>query len=479
MMGLSRICLMMEDSLLSCANTNWGFAHPLLNFILTKITGNLLISQRILSALFTMGAFFLCERIMRTLFQLKNRMIMTVTLVAMALSPWTSESILSVHLDIASVFFVLAGLLMMNSPDRGRLVLAGFLITISAWFRFHYLIFILLFPLLVYAIHARHRGFQKAGYTLIGIIPGLLIPYILNYAAYGHWFISNHKMILALSGGILKLTNNFAPQLENMSYSQMASLISWPLYLSQRWEMLIETRVMLPLIVMGISYAVILLWNGRAMTGEAEKKTDSLSILNTVEYNGFLIFMYLMLSVFPFVLIRGLTFRLESAFFIPFIPIMALMLESRMTRRYYIVILIYLMVNWGQMTMESIEKKHDHSRVQERIAREVERVIPPEIRKLYSHEILNGMEVYNRENPYLLFSPVVTGGWMVHSRPLADHFGRVDLETLHHNYNYKRYRYIILAKRPSFSFWQYDTELLSKGTMVAETKNMYILQPHR
>lgn len=467
-LGLSRICLFMEDNLIYCVNNNWGFANPLLNYLLTAITGNLLVSQRIISAFFTLSTFILCERIITSTLHIKSKTNTLLVLGFMAVSPWSIESILSVHLDIVSISFVLCGILMTNCKKKRWVILSGFLVSMSVWFRFHYLLFTLLYPVLVYAMNIRQEGLKKGLLSLIGLLPGILIPHILSYFAYGSWFFSNQKLIFIRSIGIMNLSNSFAQQSELIHYSDIVNSISWTRYGINCLTLLFEPMVIFPFLFVCSSFILITIYN--------KKKNHLGTLADPSEFKICLMIIYILASTLPFIIIRGLTLRLESALFLTAIPIVTFIIDSQNTRRFFFLLIVFLFINWSKNSIDIISLNYTKHKLKSRMTDDIERAIPVEVRRNEYDKILVGLDVYNRQNPYLSFSPEIMGGWFAYFPPLVRKFGRVEFRTLHQNKNYERFKYIILDRHPKFDFWQFNSELLSKGVILMDTKDLIILE---
>ena len=93
--GLGELCLLMDADIKYCVNNNWGFAHPLSCWLLTKITGDLLISQRILNSLFIMISATLLVRIVRYS-RVRLSKASAGCLLLFVSSPWAAEAAVSV-----------------------------------------------------------------------------------------------------------------------------------------------------------------------------------------------------------------------------------------------------------------------------------------------------------------------------------------------------------------------------------------------
>jgi hypothetical protein len=417
--GLSRLCLFMEGDLLHCVNNNWGFATPLLNYMLTAITGNLLVSQRIISAFFTLGAFVLCERIISSTLHIHDKLNKVYILGFMALSPWAIESIVSVHLDIASISFVLCGILMANCKKKRWFILSGLFISMSMWFRFHFLLYTILYPIVVYAMNIHRDGLKKGLLSLAGLSAGIVLPHMLSYLAYGTWFFANQKLIFAQSAGILEWTNSYAQQLKLMSYWDIIGAISWAGYFKNFIRGLLEPVCVLPFLFVCSSFFIITIY--KVFWGNPQKKKILCGTwLDTGEYKTLILIVYVITSTLPFLFIRGFTTRLESALFITGIPILSFVIHSQKTRHFFLLLILFFFINWSHIALDRMYVAEPHRQhLLARITDDIERSIPLEARKNQYDKILVGLEVYNRQNPWLSFSPEIVGGWVAHFPPLS------------------------------------------------------------
>ncbi len=64
--------LMDRESWKYCISDNWGFAHTALHYLLTKLTGDLWLSSRLICALSLVFLIYLSEKVMRCTWKRKT-----------------------------------------------------------------------------------------------------------------------------------------------------------------------------------------------------------------------------------------------------------------------------------------------------------------------------------------------------------------------------------------------------------------------
>ena len=113
--GVGTICKLMDTDIRYCVNNNWGFAHPLACWLLTKLTGDLFVSQRLLNALFTMLYILFLTRMVRYAYGALSLRSVGVILLFIC-SPWMVEAAISTHLDIIPITLIFAAVTLIMQP---------------------------------------------------------------------------------------------------------------------------------------------------------------------------------------------------------------------------------------------------------------------------------------------------------------------------------------------------------------------------
>lgn len=476
-MGLSQICLLMEDNIKYCVNNNWGFAHPLVNYLLTKITGNLLISQRIISGLFTLFALIVSKKIMKYVLPIKSKLAKLFILLFFIMSPWYIAAIVSVHLDIVAITFILLGILLLNVRRPIFFLLSGMLVSMSYWFRFHFLIYVILYPVVVYLFNLDARGGRKLVLCVLGVMVGILTPHILCFNSYGIISISNQKIFLAQLAGIYEWSLEFAKKLAEMSYSDIIGKISLTKSIIRFGSALADIRIIL-LLVFYFAFIIECFLKVNENTKYKWKKKWS----NTKYFKLLILIIYMFLSVLPFVYLRGYTLRLWSALIIVSLPICAYITFASKRVHYYIIMFLFvvssLWTSYNQFICFGNKNKHF-----EKISYAIEKVIPLKELRLNYNKILMVAEFYNKYNKYLNFNPAVIGGWPAHFKPLNEKLGQIDIYNLFQAKTYEKFNYIVLSKeifpQNSLQVVSSTGQFFSEFNILLETEDLIIIKVRR
>ena len=469
---LSRICLLMDSDVTYCVNNNWGFGHPLSCWILTKWTGDILISQRMINTGFTLVFLFSLLSLLSfmniKMCSNKKAMLLSVFLFT---SPWIIDLVLSMHIDIAPIALLFAGIVL-NVKYRDKaaaLFLAAILVGSSYWFRFHFLSFALLFP--VFSILYRANGgkqWRSLIITISGIIISIALPHFLNHAVYGQFSISNEKFVLAQALGIADWSNEFAQKLEKMTVPEMFKDFNAALFIAKYGYNFLKSGIAAFLLI----YGVFLF---RYIKKNRFQKT-AIFTTGSNEFVLLLIAAYAIIAVVPFTFIRGFTYRLEAAFVCLMFPLLLWAFTRYPIRKLRIIIAVLLviftyhhLVFWQQFITNRATLVH-YSKV-------IPENIPVTVLQNNSEEIICCVDYYNPNNKYRLCNPMVFAGWGVRFKPFVENFGFLNLSDPYENSAYLNARYIILPSNPVY--FEYPLEILSKSEIVYEDKNCYILYKNR
>lgn len=470
--GLSQICLLMDDNIKYCVNTNWGFAHPLVQYLLTKITGNLLVSQRILSGIFTLWALLISKKIMKDIFPVKSKLALLSVLCFFIMTPWYLSAIVSVHLDVAAITFILLGITLLNAPKAIVFFWSGMLVSISYWFRFHFLIYVILYPVVVYLFNLGDKRRIKAMFCALGVIVGSLIPHILCFISYGAMSIINQKGVLTLMAGIYDSHSlGYIKRIPEILDGYLFGEVSLARLFFRFISALTDVRVILLLAFYAIFIGERCLRARQIQHRERAEET-------TIFFKLIVLIIYTLMSVLPFVYIRGATVRLWSALFMVSLPICAY-IASTLKRQYYIVMLLFVVSSlWASYNL--LVHFNSKNKYFENMSYALESVIPPNELKVNFDKILMVTEYYNKYNKYLMFHSAVIGGWPVYFKPLIERFGRIDLYNLFESKAYQKFDYIVLDKRifpkSYLLFIPNDINISPEFSILLETERLIIIK---
>lgn len=455
---LSRICLLMDNNIKYCVNNNWGFAHPISCWLSTKITGDLLLSQRLINIIFfTILLIFACKFLKLSKIKLTRSVSLVVT--AFIMSPWVIDLIVSVHMDIVPVTLIVIALYyMINGKSPHTVIFAGLICGISYWFRFHYLSFALLFPIMTLFFKKENRKFLTDFISAsIGILFSIAVPHILCEMVYGVLNISNQKFVIAQAIGIADWSYQFAQRLEKMTINDMIKRADYLLFMAKYIYRLLKSGL----------FPVILIFLYFIYDNFKRNKTK-LSNLPA----PFIIAGYAAVSVIPFTVLRGFTYRLEAAMMLFMVPLILWILHKN-DNKANIIALVFIL----NIAIHSIPFQRDFIKNRNTLlsySKLISNNIPEEILKEKSDCIICCVDYYNPYNRYRLCNPMVFIGWGVRFKPLVENFGFLDLTDPFDNTIYKQSCYIVLP--PDQGKFKYSQKIQEMNKTVFKNDQLLILK---
>jgi hypothetical protein len=455
----------MDNNIKYCVNNNWGFAHPLFCWLTTKITGDLFISQRLISSLFSLLFVLVLLRMIRALgFHFTKRNI--ALLFVFLFSPWMLEIVLSVHLDIIPITLIFTAVLLILVQKKPITFLtAGFIAGAAYWFRFHFLTYAMLFPVLTYFLTKHCRSnFQTFILSGVGSAISIIIPQLLCMATYGVFSISNEKFVLANALGIVDWTYESALKLETLNMIDIFRNLDIKTYVLKYGYHFIKSGL--------FSIAIIFLIF--IFEYIKKKKNGKLNIFDFSNEQGQLLLLALLafFAFVPFTLVRGFTYRLEAAFVFWIIPVMLWLLTNSTIRVARITVVVLLIgITYQQKSFWDTFTLNKATIV--KIASGVSEKIPISILKNEPERIICCVDYYNPYNKYLLCNPMVFAGWGVRFIPFVEHFGYLNLSDPYANNIYTNAKYIIIPANPQY--FKYASDLVSLNKVVFKDNNILIL----
>jgi hypothetical protein len=201
-------------------------------WLATKITGDLFVSQRIISSLFSIIFTFVLMRMIRNASICFTKGIVARIFVFLC-NPWILELALSVHLDIIPITLILGSVTFaLKQRNPFTFLITGFIIGASYWFRFHFLTYAMFFPVIVYLLTKHNKtNFQAVVCAVISSVISISIPHVLCMAAFGVFSISNEKFVLAYALGVVDWTYESALKLESISTSDLFRNFVFKMYI--------------------------------------------------------------------------------------------------------------------------------------------------------------------------------------------------------------------------------------------------------
>ena len=463
---LSRICLLMDNCIKYCVNNNWGFAHPLFCWLTTKITGDLFISQRIISSLFSLLFVFILLRTIRNLgihFTKRNIALLFVFLC----SPWMLEIVLSVHLDIIPITLIFtAVLLALVQKKPFTFLIAGFIAGMAYWFRFHFLTYAMLFPVFTFFLTKHNKAnIQAVVFASIGSVISIVIPQLLCLATYGVFSISNEKFVLAYAVGIVDWTYESALKLETLNTIDIFRNFDILIYMLKYGYHFIKSGL----------FPITILFSIFIYEHYKKNKNEKLNIFDFSSKRGqlLLLALYAFFTFVPFTLVRGFTYRLEAAFVFWIIPVILWLLTNSSKRVIRVTAVVLLIgIIYQQKTFWDVFTVNKATIVA--IAKEVSEKIPLSILKNEPERVICCVDYYNPYNKYRLCNPMVFAGWGVRFEPFIENFGFLNMTKPFNNEIYNKAKYLVLPSNPTF--FTYSSELKVKNLQLFKDNEVIILQ---
>jgi hypothetical protein len=466
---------MERRGLLYCVNDGWGFANPLLNYLLTKLTGDLLVSQRILSLVGATCTVVFADRVMRRLFSVGTP-IRTAFLLAMIISPWMAESLVSVGLDIIPIAFTVAALSMLGAKRLSSYFVAGLVATAGSWFRFHFAAYAAVFIVLVAAHSLGREAWRKAAITALGVAVGMAVPVLMSELAFGVASVSNQKLILALLMDSFSWSVQYQSTLNAVPLSTIVSNIHWLKLMIWRCMQFLEWIPFVLLISLFVVHLTGLIrQRPRSDSGGSSFRRFWRLAVSMRNEPTVTVALFILVAMTPFLLLRELTPRLEAAIFLVGFPWLAGVYTLQRHRLGAgLVVAIILVACAG--TPATLHSYLSMKRSFEQMDREVRSVIPASVAVNAPEKVVDGLTDYpNRHNRYWLWNPVVLGGWPARWVPFRKEFGVLDLAGSPTNCVLPDVEYLLLAGKPRLVFERYDESWLKFGRRQIEFKDVVVL----
>ncbi len=459
--GLGRICLLMDrQGWLRCVNDNWGFAQSLSCWLLTKVTGNLLISQRLMCCLGGLLAVVSAERVMRMVLCVKSRRVRFWALLAFLLNGYMASALLSTHLDIVAVGLCLLGLSLLAEKAPASQVIAGLALAAATWFRFHFLLFPLLYPAMLAVVHWKDHSWKKVACGVLGVFLGLAVPVAICYAAHGVPMLSNQRLILAMLTPDFSWTVDYQLQLDQQSYVELMSQVRWGrVFKMLVWQFTEQPAILILVAMLAVQGALGLRKFGRKSPAESTR-TERADRATPLREPWYLIMLCVMLSLLPFAVLRGLADRLPLAFVLLAFPVLAARVHWPWRRLWGH--LTMAVVVCGLLPLPGIHEKFQQDRKAYNIRfKQSVAAMRPDVP---ADRVFCSTWLPNRGDKYWLWSPVVYGGWVVRNREMREEFGVVDLQRAD-SPMLGSFDYLITNTKPGNDFESFPPTVLDLGAV--------------
>ena len=464
--GLGAICGLMDMDIKYCVNNNWGFAHPLSCWLLTKLTGDLFISQRLLNALFISIYILLLIRMVRSAYGGLSWRSVGCILVFIC-SPWLVDAAVSTHLDIIPITLVFAAVsLIFQRRSFAAYAIAGLIAGSAYWFRFHFLPMALLLPILAGIVgKERKKEVRSAFAAALGVLVAISVPHILSLLAYGIFSTNNGRFVVGEALGTRDWSYESTVRVANTSIIDLLKSFNAKQFILKYGYHFITSGLFPLLIIVAIVVKDYYHENGKTIKAFFTGSDTHCRIILFVAMAA--------IAVLPFTLLRGFTFRLEAAFVLCAIPMVVGAVYDKSSKRAWIVfILIIFSIAVQQTRYWPALQAHKSNVIA--IERIISDNVPRDVLANRPDKVICCVEYYNPYNKYKLCNMIVFGGWGTRSKPMIERYGLLHLLDPFENETYVKAEYIFLPYRRDVL--NYTDELLLRNRTIYKDNNIVILQ---
>lgn len=458
--ALGRICLLMQEKgLRYCVNGNWGFAHPLLVFVFWKLFGNLLWAERLIAVIFGAGLLIVQERLMRTAFPVISPRARMVGLLFVICSSDMLELLLSIHLDIIPVTLTALAVLLLWKSRPSSYLFAGFVAGAACWFRFHFSVIALLFLVLLFFINRNDWKTSRVWLATGGLVIALLVPSAVARVALDSRPPSNSTTVIAEFAQKSATTVSYEMNFDRLTIGDITSGVDWSSIIGAHLREMLGR----PLLVLAIFIVAAQLFS--FLRRRPDSGLDQISVAA-----------FYLVSIVPFIFLRGFTLRLEAALLVLIAPYFIFVFASQREAicRGLVAAIVCLALAALPTYLVTQNLRNGLFR---RIDSEVRSVIPDEVASRSPDTVLSGVAIYyNRTNDLWLWNPAVIGGWPVRERALRESFGVVDLNRLDPCRLPQSVRYLVLNRTPSYDYERFDPQRIASLGKVHEMPDVVVVE---
>lgn len=465
--GLGMSCLLISTEGVQYAiNSNWGFAHTALCYVLSEITPNLQIAQRLLTGIFSLLSLLLIHKIAFQQLGVSKDFTSIFALGLLAGSYFYMDMALSPHMDIIPITVLMWVISRVDNTASLQLLISGSIIGMTFWFRFHFLLPALIFP--IWALfYYKEAVFRRTGWLLAGILPTLILPFLLTKAAFGVWSVSNQK---ALLGEMIYGENwdcDFQYALQHIEWHQL--LADFELLKAFRRfaaDFTYHTEMSLVLVML----LTFLFVEGFPFS---KKQNDNQRKIAFV-------LVFLMICMLPLLFIRTSTTRLMAMLMLPAFPFLLAIVRQKSQIYMAMVLLLGLTFLWRN-TSQVMAISERQRKMQNDISL-LEKYAGKTLMGDYPERIYVSEEFFNPYNRFHLLNPVLTYAWPCRYEPFREKFGVLRPRELYRSDRLATFDYLIFTHHPEnllFEFSEkelqqhYDLlEKVESGTSVWKNKQL-------
>lgn len=442
-------CLLIEQQGWKYAvNDNWGFALPALSYALTGITDDLLLAQRLVSGGFALLAYWLILQIFTRRLNGTFHWPAFAGALLLLFNFTFFIVVISCHWDIIPITAVLFGIWKLQKLTPRNAFWIGLAVAAGYWFRFHFLGFALLYPLLVYVLR-EGRSWKISAPVALGCGVGIALPHSLTLLAFGQFSLSNQAAVISEMFSSVNYDCDYERGLNGLPVGRLLLTGDWTEVLRTFYKSLTFYLEISLLLITFISYWFASLVKEARLPWRFRSATARQIAWITL---------YVSICTLPFILMRSMTGRLLAAFLLPVFPFFLWLLCRYARLMAGIVVMLVLILPLRLSSHYAYY--HNHARQHQKDFQFALEHIPetafsdtPERILIPEYEFF-----LNPLHRYWLAAPVLTCGISCRYEPFHVFFGRIKLEDLADPERMSGYDYLITPP-PLWKecHWPFDT----------------------
>ena len=454
-----------------CISDNWGFAHTSLHYLLTKLTGDLWLSSRLICTLSLVLLVYASEKVMRSTFDVRSASVRTFFLLALAVSPLVTSLSLCYYLETVAITLFMAALALLWVRQPMMHIVGGLVATSGYWFRFHFLVFGAFYCILVYFSRYTDRPKQRAFWSAAGFGLAVLVSSTVCKLSTGSWSTSNQKAVLAVWTPDYSWDFDYQVGLDSLGYKEIWSHIDWHLMLHTFAKNWISNPQFVVTVCLLLFVFFLVMQRKSSNTSWSFKK-----VLQVFQNPLVSIMTFVLLAIAPFMVIRGeMNYRLSADFLIFSVPWLA-GVYAHCTRKMetplappaclgndrgakWIRLIARCLVIMAVVSLTVISAPRTYSyyyncyKSWQSKDLEIDTVIPEKVRGRTPDLVWCPSYHPNKADRYWLWRPTVYYGWPVRSAAFRQLLGFIRLDDVPALARQGKIRYIIFEKALPAPAW--------------------------
>jgi hypothetical protein len=442
-------CLLIEQQGWKYAvNDNWGFALPALSYALTGITGDLLLTQRLLSGGFALLAYWLVLQIFTRRLGGTFHWPAFAGALLLLFNFTFFILVISCHWDIVPITAVLFGIWKLQQLSPRNAFWVGLVVAAGYWFRFHFLGFALLYPVLVLVL-MENRSWKVPAIVALGCAVCIALPHGLTLLTFGQFSLSNQAAVISEMFTKVNYDCDYERALKKLPVGDLLKTGNWAEVLRTFYK---DLTFYLEISLFLIAFVSFL------FTSLVKKTRLQWRFRSSTAKQIVWIAVYVSVCTLPFIFLRGITGRLLGAFLLPAFPLFLWLmcrygrLMAGITLALILILPLRLSSHYSYYRNYARQHRQDFDMVSKHIPKTVFRDTPERVLITEYEFFLNPL------HRYWLAAPALTIGISCRYEPFHEFFDRVKLEDLADPERMSRYDYLITPS-PLWkeSYWSFDT----------------------